>query len=299
MTMSIRHMKVTLRQRVTQHRCHRQSWNTRTKTAEHITASDLASICCPTMTENKSDSILSITFSDLPSVVTYIEVRSRILNACWTSERERAYGKQSLTKTVNNLLISTRAIDFSDQHESAEVIGIDLSPIQPGWVPPNCKFIIDDLESDWAYAEDDKFDFIHLRTMCGSIADWDRLLQQAYQHLKPGGWIEFQEYEAWMKSDDNSIDEANAVMEWQRLIDVSSSKFGKRMNLATEVGGYLKKAGFINVQDEGYKVCSMSRSFGVAADNQIRFHAVHGLQSLPRKNWEDTCLLICSMQLSR
>ena len=29
------------------------------------------------------------------------------------------------------------AIDMADLYPSAEVIGIDLSPIQPGWVPPN------------------------------------------------------------------------------------------------------------------------------------------------------------------
>ena len=34
------------------------------------------------------------------------------------------------------------AIDFADQHPEANVLGIDLSPIQPGWVPPNCQFEI-------------------------------------------------------------------------------------------------------------------------------------------------------------
>jgi len=27
--------------------------------------------------------------------------------------------------------------DFGDKHPGTEVIGIDLSPIQPNWVPPN------------------------------------------------------------------------------------------------------------------------------------------------------------------
>jgi methylase of polypeptide subunit release factors len=29
------------------------------------------------------------------------------------------------------------AIDMADKHPSAEVLGIDLSPLQPKWVPPN------------------------------------------------------------------------------------------------------------------------------------------------------------------
>lgn len=29
--------------------------------------------------------------------------------------------------------------DFADAHPEAEVIGTDISPIQPTWVPPNVK----------------------------------------------------------------------------------------------------------------------------------------------------------------
>lgn len=34
------------------------------------------------------------------------------------------------------------AMDFADEYPSAVVIGIDLSPIQPSWVPTNCKFLV-------------------------------------------------------------------------------------------------------------------------------------------------------------
>jgi hypothetical protein len=34
-----------------------------------------------------------------------------------------------------------------DQFESANILGVDLSPIQPEWVPPNVKFMVDDVES--------------------------------------------------------------------------------------------------------------------------------------------------------
>jgi precorrin-6B methylase 2 len=44
------------------------------------------------------------------------------------------------------------AIDMADKYPMAEVIGTDLSPIQPKWCPPNCKFEIDDAEQVWTYA---------------------------------------------------------------------------------------------------------------------------------------------------
>jgi SAM-dependent methyltransferase len=31
------------------------------------------------------------------------------------------------------------AIELAEEHPSATVIGVDLSPIQPAWVPPNCR----------------------------------------------------------------------------------------------------------------------------------------------------------------
>lgn len=85
------------------------------------------------------------------------------------------------------------AIDFADENPQAEVIGPDISPIQPSWVPPNCKFEVDDMEEEWTY-KDNYFDFIHMRSMSGSFKDWPKVLKQAYMKLKPGGYIEFQDY---------------------------------------------------------------------------------------------------------
>jgi SAM-dependent methyltransferase len=148
------------------------------------------------------------------------------------------------------------AIDFADEFPSAVVIGTDLSPIQPHWVPPNCKFVVDDAESDWLYTPDEAFDYIHGRALGGSIADWTRFYQQVYTHLKPGGWIEMQEYEAWVRSDDDTINHGGQwVSEWQRLVDEASTKFGKKFNVAERQKQYLIEAGFADVQEDVYKVC--------------------------------------------
>jgi trans-aconitate methyltransferase len=148
------------------------------------------------------------------------------------------------------------AIEFADEFPSALVVGTDLSPIQPHWVPPNCKFVIDDAESDWLYAPDEAFDYIHGRGLGGSIADWARFYRQVYANLKPGGWIEMQEYEAWVKSDDDTIYQTGKwVSEWQQRMDEASIKFGKRLNVAEMQKQYLIDAGFVDVQDDIYKVC--------------------------------------------
>lgn len=85
------------------------------------------------------------------------------------------------------------AIEMADQHPRASVTGTDLSPIQPELVPPNCVFEIDDANMEWTW-DDDHFDFIHVREMFGSIADWKTFLAEAYRCTKPGGWIEVVEH---------------------------------------------------------------------------------------------------------
>jgi SAM-dependent methyltransferase len=68
------------------------------------------------------------------------------------------------------------SIDFADEFPSAFVIGTDLSPIQPSSVPPNCRFYVDDNESEWTFGPDETFGFIHGRALGGSIASFDLLI---------------------------------------------------------------------------------------------------------------------------
>lgn len=147
------------------------------------------------------------------------------------------------------------AIDFADEYPSATVIGNDLSPIQPAWVPTNCKFMVDDMESEWLYKPYEAFDYIHGRGLGGSVRDWDKLYGQIYRNLKPGGWLEMQEYEAWVRSDDDpELLNAPAVAQWQQLVDEASIVFGKKINIAETVKQRFINAGFEDVHDDIYKV---------------------------------------------
>ncbi|KAH7142053.1 S-adenosyl-L-methionine-dependent methyltransferase [Dactylonectria macrodidyma] len=122
------------------------------------------------------------------------------------------------------------AIDFADDFPSAEVLGIDLSPIQPEWTPPNCAFDVDVFEAEWLYHT--PFDFIRARELEGCISDDDRLFQQALHHLVPGGHIEMQTVAAPFLSDDGS------------------AKFGKPVDCAPLWKAKLIAAGFEGVEEE-------------------------------------------------
>lgn len=149
------------------------------------------------------------------------------------------------------------AMDFADEFPSALVIGNDLSPIQPKWVPPNAKFYVDDVESDWVSDGQGGgyYDFVHGRAMAGSIKDWGRLYHQAFKSLVPGGWIEMQEYETWLKSDDDpELARMPYLKQWQDEVNRASIIFGKSLDTARDQRQHLIDAGFVDVQDDVYKV---------------------------------------------
>ena len=93
---------------------------------------------------------------------------------------------------------------MADEFPAAEVIGTDISPTQPSWVPPNLSFQIDDAQLEWTF-EPDSFDFIHLRYIHGAISDWPRLYEQVYRCLKPGGWFQHIEPNIELRCDNPDV----------------------------------------------------------------------------------------------
>ncbi|OJJ42761.1 hypothetical protein ASPZODRAFT_136905 [Penicilliopsis zonata CBS 506.65] len=146
------------------------------------------------------------------------------------------------------------AIDFADEHPAAEVIGNDLSPIQPKWVPSNCIFEVDDFESNWEYNR--PFDYIHGRELVGSIKDINRLAKQAFDNLNPGGYFELQAFTLNVFSDDNSLEERGPfTIQMCELIKEAGEKFGKPMQDIEETWSKaFELAGFIKVTPKMVKV---------------------------------------------
>lgn len=138
------------------------------------------------------------------------------------------------------------AVNFADQHEATEVIGIDLSPIQPAFVPPNAKFLVDDFEADWGY-EKDPFDFIHACLLVGAVKDWPRLFQQAYNCTKPGGYVEFQDWDVDLYSQDGSLTADSALKRWNMAVMGALDSAGSEPCPGKHLEKWMKDAGFVDV----------------------------------------------------
>jgi trans-aconitate methyltransferase len=144
------------------------------------------------------------------------------------------------------------AMDVADKFPDCHVIGTDLSAIQPTFVPQNLQFEIDDCEQEWLYSK--PFDFIHIRSLAGGIADWPQLLRRAYDNLVPGGWLQVTGYETWVSTDDDSLPKDSALHQYMEKFSEAASKFGKVMNIAPEIERLLNEAGFEAVVDSKFKV---------------------------------------------
>ncbi|KAK3380780.1 S-adenosyl-L-methionine-dependent methyltransferase [Podospora didyma] len=146
------------------------------------------------------------------------------------------------------------AVEVGDRYPFAEVAGVDLSPIQPRWTPPNVNFYIDDIEEEWMNGSD--FDLIHARNICRFIQDPAALLRKSFDNLKPGGWIELQDIDDTLHCDDNTMINMDEYPVAQ-FLDISAGVWagvGADARIAPSLGQLLETAGFNNVSCKKFKV---------------------------------------------
>lgn len=136
------------------------------------------------------------------------------------------------------------AIDFAITFPSADVIGTDLSPIQPVFVPPNCRFEVDDAEDEWVYSH--KFDYIHGRMLCSSFNSHVKVFESAFKFLRPGGWFEMQDFAFPFRCIDSSM-QGTAFERWLEAINAGCSKLGKDLGRAPIYEKYMRDCGFVDV----------------------------------------------------
>lgn len=88
-----------------------------------------------------------------------------------------------------------------------------------------------------------------LRFLPGVITCVNRIeyQQQSDRHLKPGGWIEFQDPYGMPCCDDGTMSENDVLKQFYELCVQAMAKFGMNLDLGIKVGEYLERAGFTNI----------------------------------------------------
>jgi len=138
------------------------------------------------------------------------------------------------------------AIEFANQYPQAVVVGTDLSPVQPKYVPPNLRFEICDAEEDWDFSV--PFDYIHGRMLTVCFRDVRDVFRHAFNTLKPGGYLEMQDAEFPCKSDDRTLDGTALLAWWEHLCE-GGAKLGRPFGTEPKnYKRYMEEVGFVDVQ---------------------------------------------------
>jgi trans-aconitate methyltransferase len=154
-------------------------------------------------------------------------------------------------------------MDMADEFPNAEVLGNDLSPIQPRWIPPNLTFEVDDIESPWTFSR--KFDFIHCRGLGNAVHDWPRLMRQTFEATAPGGCAEFVDYDVAWRTPDNSLKEGSPVHQLITTFIKTTRENGQEPSPGPLLEGWMADAGFKDI-----KVTKMPMPIGTwAADRKM------------------------------
>jgi len=144
-----------------------------------------------------------------------------------------------------DMYVGRWAIEVADDYPNAQVIGMDLSPMQPTYVPQNCEFIVGDLTESLADFNDGSFDLVHSRYshstpciflprlrssvyfsqsatrsltdhFCYALMDryihsgvtkeeWPKYIKEVYRLLKPGGYAQICEPTSTLLSEDGKL----------------------------------------------------------------------------------------------
>ncbi|KAL5330657.1 hypothetical protein ACEPPN_000176 [Leptodophora sp. 'Broadleaf-Isolate-01'] len=141
------------------------------------------------------------------------------------------------------------AIEFAQLYPSSTVLGTDLSPIQPTFIPPNCHLRIDDAEEEWIHSQ--PFDYIHGRALVSCFRHPPSVIASISANLTPGGWFEFQGPIMPLKSIDGSLD-GTSLDEFQRSCMEAAEKLGRPWTNGKNCGRWMREAGMVDVVEGSY-----------------------------------------------
>lgn len=147
------------------------------------------------------------------------------------------------------------AIRMAEQYPQCEVVGTDIAAIaETSRVPMNAFFEIEDAE-DWDRPAD-TYDLIHFRSMEGAFHSWSSIYENVLHSLKPGGWIELQDFDTTegLNKFTAQFSPDSPIHTLFRDLTVAAARSGRRRGNAHMRPRVFMDAGFVDVQVTEYMI---------------------------------------------
>lgn len=68
-----------------------------------------------------------------------------------------------------------------------------------------------------------------------------------FRHLRPGGWVEFADFDQDYYSQDDTLKHDSALQRWRQLFQESVQVNGRTLRPGPDLERWLRDAGFVNV----------------------------------------------------
>ncbi|KAK8128054.1 methyltransferase domain-containing protein [Apiospora sp. TS-2023a] len=146
------------------------------------------------------------------------------------------------------------ASEVAELFPGAEVVAMDISPIQPVFAPPNLTTRLADIETDLDGVCHMPSDLVHLGSVAPYLRRPKELMAKMLTNLRPGGWIEFEDLQTKVFSDDADLPPENGFAYAVYLYNKGQrEKFGFDLDTAWNLPQALREIGFVNVRQVMYK----------------------------------------------
>ncbi|TAQ90536.1 hypothetical protein B7494_g1143 [Chlorociboria aeruginascens] len=122
-------------------------------------------------------------------------------------------------------------------------------------LPPNLKFEVDDLESDWTFSR--PFTYIHSRMMLGSFSNWPKFINQCFANLEPGGYIELTELTfapvfPSLSSPSTASSAPSSLLQWTAHLLSTSALLSRPMCPPFCFESLLESTGFVSIKSHHF-----------------------------------------------
>ncbi|KAL8821791.1 MAG: hypothetical protein Q9191_007240 [Dirinaria sp. TL-2023a] len=149
----------------------------------------------------------------------------------------------------------TVTCQLGSTYPAAQIYGIDLSPVPAHQKPSNVEYIQGDirtlLDTDPRRLPPGTADFVFSRLLILGMTDWAGYIRGAASLLKPGGWLEVQDY----NMDYYLLGEhCSSSWGWVGALEAAAEKKGWDLRCGTNAKKYMQDAGLVDVQTKRYAV---------------------------------------------